>query len=58
VVFYLWDQLDVLLGFWLVLATAVPATPIRVLSSVVIVVAIHPLLTLAGYLLGMRPGAR
>lgn len=57
-VFYLWDQLDLLVGYWLVLSLVVPATPLRVLVSVAAVGAIHPLLTLAGYLLGMRPSAR
>jgi CDP-2,3-bis-(O-geranylgeranyl)-sn-glycerol synthase len=57
-VFYLWDQLDLLLGWWLVMASAVPATPARVGASALVAVSIHPLLTLAGYLLGMRPTAR
>jgi CDP-diglyceride synthetase len=58
VVFYLWDQLDVLLGFWLVFATVVPPTPLRVAVSVAIVATIHPLLALIGFLLGMRATAR
>lgn len=58
VVFYLWDQLDVLLGYWIVFAAVVPVTPLRVALSVAIAGAIHPLLTLIGYLLGMRPTAR
>lgn len=58
VVFYLWDQLDLLLGYWLVVALAVPPTPLRIAISIAIVGAIHPLLTLIGYLLGMRPTAR
>ena len=58
VVFYLWDQLDLLLGYWLVLATAVPVTGTRVAASVVLVGLLHPVTTLAGYLLGMRPTAR
>lgn len=57
-VFYLWDQLDVLMGFWLVMVVWVPPTPLRVALSVVIVGIVHPLLTLVGYLLGMRPTAR
>lgn len=56
--FYLWDQLDVLSGWWLVWAAFVPATPLRVAVSAAIVAGIHPLLTLAGWLLGMRPTAR
>ena len=58
VVFFLLDQLDVLFGFWLVLAAVVPVTLLRVAVSVVVVASIHPLLTLAGYWLRMRPTAR
>jgi CDP-diglyceride synthetase len=58
VVFYLWDQLDVLIGFWLVMALVVPATPLRVGVSVAMVGIVHPLLTVVGYLLGMRPTPR
>ena len=57
-VFYLWDQLDVLLGYWLVFALVIPATPLRLAASLVIAGTFHPLLTVAGYLLGMRPTAR
>lgn len=58
VVFYLWDQLDVLVGYWLVLAFQVPPTPLRLGASVLIVGLAHPLLTVVGYLLGMRRTAR
>jgi hypothetical protein len=58
VVFYLWDQLDILLGFGLVFACVVAPTPLRVAAAVLVVGGIHPLLTVAGYLLGMRPTAR
>jgi hypothetical protein len=58
VFFYLWDQLDLLLGYWLVFAWLVPPTPLRVAASLALVGAIHPLLTLVGYLLGMRSSAR
>ena len=47
-----------LLGFWLVFAFTVPATPLRVAISAVIVGAIHPLVSVAGYALGRRPTAR
>jgi CDP-2,3-bis-(O-geranylgeranyl)-sn-glycerol synthase len=57
-VFYAWDQLDLLLGFWLAAAAFVPPTPYRVGLSLALAGGIHPLLTLAGYLLGMRPTAR
>lgn len=58
IVFYLWDQLDVLTGYGLVLASAVPPTPLRVAVAVVAVVSVHPLLTWLGFLLRMRPTAR
>jgi hypothetical protein len=56
--FYLWDQLDLLVGYWLVFATVVSPTPLRLVLSAAIVGTIHPLLTLIGYLLGMRPTSR
>ena len=58
VLFYLWDQLDLLIGWWLVCAAFVPLTPMRVAVSVLLVAGVHPLLTWIGYLLGMRPTAR
>lgn len=58
VVFLLWDQLDLLLGYWLVLVFWLPVTPLRLVVSILVVGGVHPLLTLAGYLLGMRPTAR
>jgi hypothetical protein len=58
VVFYAWDQLDLLLGYWLVLAGAGVATPARGALSLLLVGAVHPLTTLCGFLLGMRPTAR
>jgi hypothetical protein len=56
--FYLWDQLDLLVGWWLVFAAFVPPTPLRVAGSVLLVGGVHPLVTGIGYLLGMRPTAR
>jgi hypothetical protein len=56
--FFVWDQVDLLLGFWLVFGLAVPASPGRVATSLVAVGALHPLVTLVGYLAGMRSSAR
>lgn len=56
--FYLWDQLDLLLGYWLVLSRVVEPTLLRVGTTVAVVLALHPLTTLAGYRLGLRPTAR
>jgi hypothetical protein len=58
VLFFVWDQVDLLLGYWLVVGLAVPATPVRVVTSLVVVAALHPLVTVAGYLAGMRESAR
>lgn len=57
-VFFLWDQVDVLLGFWLVLSAVVPVTLPRVLVSLAIVACLHPALTVIGYALRMRPTPR
>jgi len=56
--FYVLDQVDVLFGYWLVLGGAGFATPMRVAVSALVVGGVHPLLTLAGYLLRMRPTPR
>lgn len=57
-VFFLWDQLDVLVGFWLVFAFAVAPNPLRLAVSAVATAVLHPLLSVVGYLLGMRRTAR
>lgn len=58
VVFFLWDQLDVLVGFWLAFAIVVEPTLLRVAFSAGIAVTIHPLMAVAGYWLGMRATPR
>jgi hypothetical protein len=58
VVFYLWDQLDVVIGYALVVACVVPPTPVGAATTLVLGTTIHPLLTVIGYLLRMRPTAR
>ena len=58
ILFYLWDQLDLLIGWWLACAPFVAATPPRVGISIALVGGLHPLVTLIGWLLGMRPTAR
>jgi hypothetical protein len=58
VLFYLWDQLDVVIGYAAVVACVVPPTPVGITTTLVLGTAIHPLLTLLGYALGMRPTAR
>jgi hypothetical protein len=58
VLFYVWDQIDVVLGYWLVLAFVVPEPLLPLAISLAIGTVIHPLLTLIGYGLRMRPTAR
>jgi len=56
--FYLFDQVDVLLGTWLVIACIVAPTPSRVGWSIVFVVVVHQIISLLGVRLGMRASAR
>ncbi len=56
--FYVWDQIDVVLGYWLVLAFVIPNPLLPLAISLAVGTAIHPLLTLIGYGLRMRPTAR
>jgi hypothetical protein len=58
VVFYVYDQIDFLLGSWLVLAIVVPVTVERVLFSAGLLLVAHQLMSSAGYALGMRRTAR
>jgi hypothetical protein len=53
-IFFLWDQVDLMLGAWLVLALVVPVTFLRLAVSIAIVLVVHPLLALAGRGLRMR----
>jgi hypothetical protein len=54
----LWDQLDVLIGYWLVFAFVVSPTPERLALSALIVAIAHPGLSWLGFRLGMRKSAR
>lgn len=56
--FFVWDQLDLLLGYWLVLATAVDVHALHVLLSALIVLLVHPLLSVLGFVLGVRRTVR
>jgi CDP-archaeol synthase len=58
VVFHVLDQVDVLVGAWLVLALVVPVTWERVLASAVFMYPAHQAITAVGYLLGMRATVR
>jgi len=58
IIFYIYDQIDFLLGAWLVLAIAVPVTVERVLFSAGLLLVAHQLMSSVGYALGMRRTAR
>jgi len=56
--FYVLDQVDMLLGVWVVLGLAVGVTVPRVLWSVLFLFITHQVLTVVGYQLGMRATGR
>jgi CDP-archaeol synthase len=58
VLFYILDQIDMLLGVWLVLSFVVEVTTTRVLWSILFLFLAHQIITIAGYALGMRATAR
>jgi CDP-2,3-bis-(O-geranylgeranyl)-sn-glycerol synthase len=57
-IFYVLDQVDMLVGVWIVLGIAIGVTVSRILWSVAFLFIAHQLLTLVGYRLGMRATAR
>ena len=58
VIFYVYDQIDFLLGAWLVLAVVVPVTVERAMLSAVLLMIAHQLMSSVGHALGMRRTAR
>jgi CDP-diglyceride synthetase len=56
--FYLLDQIDLLLGVWLLLSLAVTVTASRIFWSIVFLFVAHQILTIIGYGLGMRATPR
>jgi hypothetical protein len=58
VIFYVYDQIDFLLGAWLILAIVVPVTIGRVALSAVLLLVAHQIMSSVGYALGMRRTAR
>lgn len=58
VVFFVLDQIDMLVGVWIVLGLVVVVTVARLLWSVLFLFAAHQVLTVVGYRLGMRATAR
>jgi CDP-2,3-bis-(O-geranylgeranyl)-sn-glycerol synthase len=58
IIFYVWDQIDLLAGAWLVFASVVSITLFRIGLSILFVLILHPSLTVIGYLFGMRETMR
>jgi hypothetical protein len=55
---YAFDQVDFLVGGWLVVAVVVAPTATRLLWSAAFVLVVHPAISIAGAALGMRASAR
>ena len=58
VVFYVWDQIDLLIGAWPLVALWVDPRPCLVAASMGLVLVLHPVISLVGYLIGARRTAR
>lgn len=58
VVFYLWDQVDLLTGAWPLVACWVRPSLGVVIASFALTLALHPLVALVGYGVGARKTAR
>jgi CDP-archaeol synthase len=57
-IFYVYDQIDFLVGAWIVLAIVVPVTVERALLSAGFLLVAHQLMSSVGYALGLRRTAR
>jgi CDP-archaeol synthase len=57
-IFFFLDQVDLLVGIWLVLAFIIPVTLERVLLSLAFMFVVHQVITLVGYSLRMRKTRR
>ena len=58
VVFYVWDQVDLLTGSWPLIIPWVRPSALLVVTSFVVALAVHPLVALIGYVVGARKSAR
>lgn len=58
ILFYLWDQLDLLTVTWPLLAFWIRPTVVMVGASVLVALTLHPVVALIGYLIGARKKAR
>lgn len=58
ILFYLWDQLDLLTGAWPAIAYWVHPSATLIGTSVAVTLVVHPLIALIGYAAGARATAR
>jgi len=57
-VFYVWDQIDLLTTAWPALCSWIHPTPLVVTMSGVVGLGLHPAISTVGYLMGARKTAR
>jgi hypothetical protein len=57
-VFYVWDQIDTLLGAWPLLRIWLEPRPLLVLTSMALALTVHPVVAWVGYHVGARSSAR
>jgi CDP-2,3-bis-(O-geranylgeranyl)-sn-glycerol synthase len=58
VLFYVWDQVDTLLGAWPLASIWLEPRPLLVVMSMVLVLTVHPAVAWVGYHVGARSSAR
>jgi hypothetical protein len=58
VLFYVWDQIDLLFGAWALVGWWVRPSAVLVIASFAMALLVHPAVSLAGWLLGVRKTAR
>jgi len=56
--FYVWDQIDLLIGAWPLLLYWISPRADVVIASFALVLILHPIVSLVGFLLGARTSAR
>jgi CDP-2,3-bis-(O-geranylgeranyl)-sn-glycerol synthase len=57
-VFYIWDQVDTLLGAWPLVCIWIEPRPLLVFTSVALALTLHPVVAWVGYHVGARSTAR
>lgn len=58
ILFYVWDQIDLLTTAWPAVSFWVRADPLVVVASFLVAMGLHPIVSLLGFLIGARRSAR